>query len=123
MLGFALMVGTGIYPPWVTIQQSVVPTPGGPAQSETQYPAGYSFIFDPPQVRDVQSPYLRISIRIDFSRLLMRWIVYYAEMELTDRKFQHILLFKPIEGARFAGGDHHMCLRKYSSFDRKANQS
>jgi len=53
----------------------------------------------------------------------MRWIVYYAEMELTDRKFQHILLFKPIEGARFAGGDHHMCLRKYSSFDRKANQS
>ena len=69
------MVGTGIYPPWVTIQQSVVPTPGGPAQAETQYPTGYSFIFDPPQVRDVQGPYLRISIRIDFVRLLIQWFV------------------------------------------------
>ncbi len=64
----------GAIPPWVRIQKYVTRAVyGSPAQTETEEPAGYAFIFAPPPANRQSLPLVYEGVRIDFSRLLIQW--------------------------------------------------
>jgi len=74
VLGVAVMVVMGVYPPWVRIRQNVTRMPyATAAQAETQEPAGYAFIYEPPQANPSQYGQFYEGVRIDFGRLLIQW--------------------------------------------------
>ena len=71
LLGVAVMVAMGIFPPWVRIHQNFAPAAYATAQGETQEPAGYSFIGEPPLAN--QQDYYSRGHRNSYGRLLMQW--------------------------------------------------
>ena len=76
--GAAVMLLMGLFPPWtkVTHEFGSVGGNGFFAHTGTEQPAGYSFLFDPPEPvksSDSNGNIYHGSIKIDFNRLLLQW--------------------------------------------------
>ena len=66
MIGIALIVFMGLFPPWTHTYKA--------RTTYSEEPAGYSFIASPPRPKRI-NPWYGYGIKIDISRLLIQWVV------------------------------------------------
>src|SRR3989442_7551957 len=77
LMGFAMMLPREFSPPWVRLSSSAYPAPrgGSPTEIQKKEPAGYALIFDPPKAAPMVDRYFAESVKIDFERLFVQWIL------------------------------------------------
>jgi hypothetical protein len=63
------MLAMGAIPPWARVTHNVFPSRVITTETQTEVPAGYFFIWEPPK----PNSYLQ-SITLDWSRLLVQWL-------------------------------------------------
>jgi hypothetical protein len=71
VVGIAVAVLMGVFPPWT---DSFLFDSGAEGKFQSQSPAGYSFIADPPHAANPQMQMLH-TFTIDVSRLFVQWVV------------------------------------------------
>jgi hypothetical protein len=75
--GAAVMLLMGLFPPWTKVTHEFARVGGDVSEhTETEQPAGYCFLFDPPEPvksSDSNGNTYHGSIKIDFNRLLLQW--------------------------------------------------
>ena len=74
LLGAGVVLAMGIYPPWVLVTHNVFPSRVVATETQTEVPAGYSWIWEPPKSDD-SNVYRSHSVKLDLSRLLVQWVV------------------------------------------------
>lgn len=75
VLGAIAMLAAGAFPPWSSVTTSVMRSPAGIAATQSEVPAGYAPIWEPPQPASADDDYHHVSIKLDWSRLLDEWLV------------------------------------------------
>jgi len=74
VLGAALVLAMGVYPPWVRFTHYVFPSRVIATETQTEVPAGYSWIWEPPRA-DSSDSYHPQSVKLDWSRLFVQWVI------------------------------------------------